>query len=77
MGVTKVGLAGKLKRLREDVDLNQEVVARMLEIPRSAMSAIESGEREVSALELQELCKLYRISPDKILGWREKESAGE
>lgn len=67
--ITKSTLGSKIKNLRTEVDMEQEVVARVLQIPRSAVCAIEQGRRDVSAIELIELCKLFRISPNDLLGW--------
>lgn len=53
-------LAEKLRQAREYVGLKQEDVARRLNIPRSALSNIEAGQRKVDALELSELAKLYQ-----------------
>lgn len=62
----------RFKALREKVRLPQDVVARALEIPRSAVSAFELGERDISASELILLCRIYRVSPNEILGWAEE-----
>lgn len=68
-GVTKQTLGTKLRRLREEVHMEQEIVSKVLDIPRSAVSAIESGTRDISVMEFIELCKLYRISPNDLLSW--------
>lgn len=70
-GVTKSGLATKLRALRDAVGLSQEVIARALEIPRTGLASIEEGKRDVTAIELIELCKIYRISPNDILRWKQ------
>ena len=44
-------LASRLKEMREYLSLSQEEVAKMLQIPRSAISLIEKGDRAVDALE--------------------------
>lgn len=66
---TVANLGSRLRVLREEVHMEQEIVARVLEIPRTAVVAFEAGKREVSAMELIQLCKLYRISPNDLLGW--------
>ncbi|MEW5686189.1 MAG: helix-turn-helix transcriptional regulator [Pseudomonadota bacterium] len=53
-------LAEKLRQAREYVGLKQDDVAKRLNIPRSALSNIEAGQRKVDALELSELAKLYQ-----------------
>jgi DNA-binding XRE family transcriptional regulator len=41
----RAALAARLKEAREYVGLSQEEVAQILQIPRSAISLIEKGER--------------------------------
>lgn len=49
----------KLKKARVQANLKQEVVAKTLNIPTSAVSALEAGTRKLDALELQTLSRLY------------------
>ena len=49
----------KLKKARVQANLKQEAVAKTLGISTSAVSALESGDRKLDALELQVLAKLY------------------
>lgn len=51
----------RLKSAREYLGLSQEEVAKVIGIPRSALSAIESGVRGVDVLELKALAKLYKL----------------
>lgn len=53
-------MASRLREAREYVQLSQEEVAQILQIPRSAISLIEKGERKVDALELKQLAQLYQ-----------------
>lgn len=53
-------LATRLKEAREYLDLSQDEVARVLDVPRSAISLIEAGQRKVDALELKKLAALYQ-----------------
>lgn len=50
----------RLKQARQEAKLKQEVVARYLQIPTSAVSSFESGSRKLDALELFMLSKLYK-----------------
>lgn len=50
----------RLKQARQEAKLKQEVVARYLQIPTSAVSSFESGSRKLDALELYMLSKLYK-----------------
>jgi transcriptional regulator with XRE-family HTH domain len=52
-------LAEKLRQAREYLTLSQDEVAKILGIPRAAISLIESGQRRVEALELQKLAAIY------------------
>lgn len=51
---------GKLRQARSDADLSQLEVAKLLGKPQSFISKIETGERRLDFVELQELAKLYR-----------------
>lgn len=53
-------LGTKLREAREYLGLSQDEVAKFLEIPRTALSHIESGQRRVDALELKKLAGLYK-----------------
>lgn len=55
----RLGMAARLKEAREYLGISQEEVATTLNIPRPAISRIESGERKVEALELEQFSKLY------------------
>lgn len=50
----------RLKQARQEAKLKQEVVARYLQIPTSAVSSFESGHRKLDAVELYMLSKLYK-----------------
>ena len=65
-------LAQRLREAREYLGLSQEVVAAKLDIPRPAISAIESGKRRVSSLELKQFATLYRRSVTYFLGTEEE-----
>ena len=51
----------RLKNAREYIGLSQEEVSKAINIPRSALSAIESGLRGVDVLELKALAQIYRL----------------
>lgn len=53
-------LGTRLKDAREYLDLSQDEVARILGVPRSAISLMEAGQRKVDALELKKLAELYQ-----------------
>ena len=58
----------RLRSARETLGLTQEDVAGALSIQRTSVIAMEAGKRNVSALELRRLGRLYRRSVAWILG---------
>ena len=62
-----VQLGNNLRAARERRGLSQVQVAEVLNLPRTAVTNIESGNREVSTLELTRLADLYRVSPGSLL----------
>lgn len=60
-------LAARLKEAREYLGLSQETVAQQLDIPRASVSALESGRRRVTSIELQRLARLYRTTVSALL----------
>lgn len=62
-----VQLGSNLRAARERRGLSQQEVGDSLGLPRTAVTNIESGSREVSTLELTRLATLYRISPSSLL----------
>lgn len=53
-------LGERLREAREYLQLSQDEVARVLGIPRAAISLIESGQRKVDALELKKFAQTYQ-----------------
>lgn len=70
--ITKKELAKRIKKFREDLGLSQEQIAEKLELPRPSISQIESGQREVSSIELAKLSQIFGLSPDILLCPEEK-----
>ena len=52
-------LGNRLKDAREYLELSQDEVARVLNVPRTAISMMETGQRKVEAIELKKLAELY------------------
>lgn len=61
-------LAERIREERIYVGLSQADVAQALGIPRAAVSALETGKRRVSGLELGRLAELFGTSVDRLLG---------
>jgi transcriptional regulator with XRE-family HTH domain len=53
-------MGARLREAREFLGLSQEVVADALGVPRASVSAMETGRRKVSSLELRDLARLYK-----------------
>jgi len=53
-------LGGLLRDAREYLELSQDEVAKKMNLPRTAISLIESGQRRVDALELKQFAQLYQ-----------------
>ncbi|MBF4519166.1 helix-turn-helix transcriptional regulator [Flavobacterium sp. ANB] len=60
-------IAERLKEGRISAGLSQESAAKMLQLQRPAISEIESGKRKVSAEEIIQFSKLYRVSTTWLL----------
>lgn len=58
----------KIKELREDNDLKQAEVAKILNITQANYSYIENGIANLKADEVVKLCRFYNVSADYLLG---------
>ena len=58
----------RLRQAREYLGFSQEEVAKYLNISRSALSNIETGQRKVDALELKKLASLYKRPATQFTG---------
>ena len=58
-----------LKRYRQIANLTQEQAAEKLLIPRTQLVRYEKGINEIPIRYLIELCKLYKTTPNDILGF--------
>ena len=57
-----------LRDLREDHDLKQADVARLLNTTQQVYSRYENGINEMPIRHLRTLCKFYGVSADEVLG---------
>ncbi len=58
----------RLKDLREDMDLNQTDLSKILKMSQAQYSRIETGENMISLDSLIRLSEFYNASTDYILG---------
>jgi transcriptional regulator with XRE-family HTH domain len=63
----RIKIANRLKKARELSGLSQAQVAKKLNVARPAISEIEAGRRKVSAEELSQFSKLYKVDSSWIL----------
>lgn len=68
----------RLKNARKYLGLSLEFVSQQMNLSRSAISAIESGQRKVTVDELDQFSKLYGVSIDELMyGERVEQSEAE
>jgi transcriptional regulator with XRE-family HTH domain len=72
----RTALGVRLKEAREYRGFLQEEVAKYLDVPRSAISLIESGARRVDVLEMRKLAQLYECSIEELTGEMPLEETG-
>ncbi len=65
---TEKDIGQRLRDARETLGITQEDAAAALSIPRTSVTAIEKGARNVTATELRKFSSLYRRSVEWILG---------
>jgi transcriptional regulator with XRE-family HTH domain len=60
-------LGKKIRQLRSQSGLSQQKLAKLLGVPRPAISQIENGIRAVVTKELVELSKIFKLTTDSLL----------
>lgn len=58
----------KLKELREDSDISQSEIARILGTTQQQICKYENQQQEMTVPKLKALCEFYGVSADYILG---------
>ncbi len=58
----------RIRDLREDRDLTQTQVAKMLEMSQTGYSKYETGENDIPTSALIKLARFYGVSVDYLLG---------
>ncbi len=60
--------AQRIKELREDKDLNQTQIAKILQLDQSYYAKYENGKIQMPIKHLITLCRFYGVSADYVLG---------
>lgn len=66
-------LIEKLRDLREDNDLTQENVAKLLGTSQTMYARYERGANELPVRHLKKLCEIYNVSADYLLAIKSDE----
>lgn len=66
----------RISDLREDADLKQETIAKLLETSQTQYSRWERGEREIPFHHVITLAKYYKVSLDYIAGLTNNKNGG-
>ncbi len=58
----------RMRNLREDRDLTQAEVGKLLQKSQQGYNHIEAGRAELKMEDLETLCKFYNVSADYFIG---------
>jgi transcriptional regulator with XRE-family HTH domain len=62
----------RLRNIREDRDLTQREVAKIINKSQQGYSHIEEGRAELKIDDLKKLCAFYKVSSDYLIGISDK-----
>ncbi|MBE6579604.1 MAG: helix-turn-helix transcriptional regulator [Ruminococcaceae bacterium] len=62
----------RLRALREDRDLTQTEIGKLLNKSQQGYSHIEEGRAELKIDDLAKLCRFYQVSADYIIGLKDE-----
>ena len=65
----------RLRNIREDRDLTQAELGKLLDKSQQGYNHIEAGRAELKIDDLVKLCKFYNLSADYIIGLTEKKKS--
>ncbi|MBO5867685.1 MAG: helix-turn-helix transcriptional regulator [Oscillospiraceae bacterium] len=65
----------RLRDLREDRDLTQAELGKLLNKSQQGYNHIEAGRAELKIEDLVKLCKFYNLSADYIIGLTDKKKS--
>ena len=72
-----MNLGEKLKRLRKERNLKQDELASVLNVDRTTVSNWERGQKQPSLDILVNLCSIYGISLDEMVGLKDENNEGK
>lgn len=72
-GECEMELYERLKKVRTELHLSQDYVAKCVGVNRTAIVEIESGRRSVKTEELKKFSQLFQISADELLDGKKTE----
>lgn len=58
----------RIRNIREDRDLTQEEIGKLIQKTQQGYNHIETGRAELKIEDLKKLCEFYNISADYIIG---------
>ncbi len=58
----------RIKNIREDRDLTQSEIGKLLQKSQQGYNHIETGRAELKIEDLAKLCKFYNLSADYLIG---------
>ena len=64
----------RIRHVREDHDLTQAEIGKLLQKSQQGYSHIEAGRAELKIDDLIKLCKFYNLSADYLIGVSDKEA---
>ena len=64
----------RIRNIREDLDLTQSEVGKILNKSQQGYNHIETGRAELKIEDLIKLCKFYNLSADYIIGLTDKKN---
>ena len=68
----KMNYRTRMRNLREDSDLTQKEVGKIINKSQQGYSHIEDGRAELKIDDLIKLCKFYKVSADYFIGMSDK-----
>ena len=64
----ETNIGEKIKAFREDLDMNQTELGKMVNMTQRKISYIECGKYEPSIEDIKALCNFFNVSADYLLG---------